>query len=254
MVSELTGICSSVSSDIPVVLYLLDNNSFKCADSEGELSAIKKHEDGKHHIPGSLVVAPEVSMEAVVNNLIKLIQCCGTRKVFVLSPLSRYINGPCCSDTEHCLHLADPDAAIRICCNLHRLFIYIRSQLRELPNCVLVNTGDVLAGKANAIPSEILAATATWGPVHGPQAAYLKMASELLSLFSTHIRSKRTREESIPAAGGSTQRSRALSFSDGVSSLSRTGLGSSERFRTTPISYPIPGRYMGQSQGNNTIP
>jgi hypothetical protein len=246
----LEGHCGTVDKDVPVVLYLLDSSAFKCSDIDGEIIPISKKADGTYHVVGSLEVAPEVSMRAVIFNLIKLIKVCGNRKVILLTPLPRYINAACCNDVHHCTHLQDPDCGIRICCDLHRLIISLRNQLREVPNCTVIVTGDVISGKANAAPSDVLAATADWGAVHGPKAAYDKIARYVLDFIRENRAIKRTRDEPVVFNSDGSQRSRGASFSDGVAALGR---GGPRNHRPGGQSFPFPpiGRGSGR-RGNST--
>ena len=185
-------------------------------------------------------------MEAVLQNLIKIIQVCGTRRVYIMTPVPRFLTAPYCSNKEHCRHLVETGAGIRITCDLHRLSAYIKNQLRDLPNATGLNTGDILAGKTNAAPSDVLTATADWGPVHGPDFAYDLIAAYLLERIRCSTRAKRPREDSSWIPSSDTQRSRGYSFSDGVNNRSRTAPGSAPRFRDQLISYPVNPRYGGQ--------
>ena len=79
---------------------------------------------------------------------------------------------------------------------------------------LVVNTRDILAGRPNALPSDVLSATAGWGAVHGPQEAYTQVAMKLLSMWAsggTHGY-KRTREGELAPVSGDPQRSRGLSL------------------------------------------
>jgi len=237
----------NLSRNIPVIMYMLDASMFKCSDADGEIHPIVKGADNVFHVVGCLEVAPEVSTRAVMANTIKLINACGGRKIYILTPLPRYLNVPCCGNGEHCTHLGDPDAGIRICCGIHRQVTQLKSQLREYSNCTVVCTGDILAGRENAAPSDVLAATAGWGAVHGPQNAYDKMAAHLQDLISTAASSKRYRDEPVVENADGSQRSRGASFSDGVPTAIRGGAGSGEHQMRSLISYPVPNRGRGRA-------
>jgi hypothetical protein len=58
---QVSEFCGSLPASAPVVIYCLDNSSFCCANSEGQLSAITKQKDGLYHVPGELVVVHEVN-------------------------------------------------------------------------------------------------------------------------------------------------------------------------------------------------
>ena len=236
---SITEQCADLSSEVPAIFYMLDNSCFKNADVDGELSAIKKLEDGKYHVVGELVVTPEVSMGAVVSNIMKMVQACGNRRIYIITPLPRYLNASCCQDESHCTHLKEGGGAgLRICCNLHRIIIFLKNQFREHHACVVVNTGDVLSGTINAAPTDVLAATASWGAVHGPDSAYDLMAEDLLHRIQTAGRLKRPREDAARSLADGDQRSRGFSFSDGVMTRPRVSGGGANRFGERSASFP----------------
>ena len=155
-------------------------------------------------------------MAPVLANLSKLIDACGSRPVFVLTPLPRHVTAPCCLNKEHCTHLTMPDYGVRISCEIVRLNKIISGRLRHHQNVTIVCTGDILAGKENAAPTEVLSAMTNWSGVHGPQEAYTKISLKLLSLFSSNKSGylKLAREDSDGGEFG--QLSRSDSFWQGA--------------------------------------
>jgi hypothetical protein len=70
-----------------VVTYCLDNSSFKVTNAASDLLSISKSQtDKKYHVVGDLAVTPFSLMANCVNELERLIQACGPRKVYILSP------------------------------------------------------------------------------------------------------------------------------------------------------------------------
>jgi len=122
----------------------------------------------------------------------------------------------------------------------------MKNELREYPNCRIICTGDILAGKEAVAPSDVLAATPRWGAVHGPPAAYDLLAAFLTDKLSSIDRVKRGRDDGPGPSGAGSQRSRRFSFSDGAFARSRTAAGASPRFSETLISYPTINRGRGQ--------
>ncbi len=53
---QVAAYCAALAADAPVVIYCLDNSSFCCADTDGQLSAISKQDDGVYHVIGEIVV------------------------------------------------------------------------------------------------------------------------------------------------------------------------------------------------------
>ena len=192
---QVTELCGSLPAGAPVVIYCLDNSSFCCANSEGQLSAITKLKDGLYHVPGELVVVHEVTLAAAVTNLKRLLVACGDRQVIIITPGPRYHTTPCCCNGDHCIHLQIPDSGIKLMQDLARLHLFISRRLSSSGNCSVLPACDILTGKSNTSPEEALAAFSSWGAVHGTGSNYTRMA---LSLVDNHFR--RPAASAAPAA------------------------------------------------------
>ncbi len=81
-----------------MIIYCLDNSSFSQADSDGVISQIAKLKDNKYHVMGELIVTHEITMAAAVANLKQILAVCGDRRVFIITPLLRFINFACCDE------------------------------------------------------------------------------------------------------------------------------------------------------------
>jgi hypothetical protein len=182
---QVSELCGSLPASAPVVIYCLDNSSFCCANSEGQLSAITKQKDGLYHVPGELVVVHEVTLAAAVTNLKRLLVACGNRMVFIITPGPRYHTIPCCCSGDHCTHLRIPESGIKLMQDLARLHLFIARRLSSSSNCSVLPACDLLTGKGNATPEEALAAISSWGAVHGSGSNYTRMA---LCLVDSHFR------------------------------------------------------------------
>ncbi len=78
---QVNAYCASLPADAPVVIYCLDNVSFCCANSDGQISAISKLKDGIFHVVGEIVVVHKVTLAAAVTNLKRIILACGDGRV-----------------------------------------------------------------------------------------------------------------------------------------------------------------------------
>jgi hypothetical protein len=175
--------CASLPADAPVVIYCLDNVSFCCANSDGQISAISKLKDGNFHVVGEIVIVHEVTLATAVTNLKRIILACGDRRVIIITPGPRYLSQPCCCDGSHCVHLLIPDAGLKMMADLARLHQFIQRRLSSSANCLVVPACDLLAGKKGASLQEALAAFSSWGTVHGPNASYTRMALALVDSY-----------------------------------------------------------------------
>ncbi|MFN9907856.1 MAG: hypothetical protein ACK56F_17290, partial [bacterium] len=113
----------------PVIIYRLDNSSFCQADGDGVSTPIVKLADNKYHVVGEIIVAHEITLAAAVANLKRILAVCGERKVFIITPLLRYINDSCCGDLAHCTHKLIPDSATKLLLDLGRLHRFMESRL-----------------------------------------------------------------------------------------------------------------------------
>ncbi len=163
-----------------MIIYCLDNSSFSQADSDGVISQIAKLKDNKYHVVGELIVAHEITMAAAVANLKRILAVCGDRRVFIITPLLRFVNFACCDEAAHCIHRLVPDSALKLYMDLVRLHKFIEGRLSFFPLCEVIPAGDLLAAKHRASPSEVLAAYSSWGAVHGSGGSYTRMALTLL--------------------------------------------------------------------------
>jgi hypothetical protein len=218
---QIEAYCLTLPAEAPVVLYCLDNSSFCQADSDGVISQIVKLADNKFHVVGELIVAHEITMAAAVANIKRILAVCGDRKVYIITPLLRFINAACCFDASHCTHRLVPDSATKLLLDLARLHRFIESRISSFSNCEVIPAGDLLAAKHGASTSEVLTAYASWGAVHGNSAAYTRMALTLVDkVLSGNFK---TPVQQQPASGGSGKRKRTESGTSTSSSRSSGG-------------------------------
>jgi hypothetical protein len=194
---QVAAYCAALPADAPVVIYCLDNSSFCCADTDGQLSAISKADDGVYHVIGEIVVVHEVTLAAAVTNLKRIILACGDRKVIIVTPGPRYLSSPCCCAAGHCTHILIPESGLKMMADLARLHIFIQRRLSSSTNCQVIPACDLLTGKKGASPEEALAAFSSWGTVHGSTASYTRMA---LALVDGHFNTQAPAAPVVPAA------------------------------------------------------
>jgi hypothetical protein len=226
---QVNDFCASLPADAPVVIYCLDNVSFCCANSDGQISAINKLKDGNFHVVGEIVVVHEVTLAAAVTNLKWIILACGDRRVIIITPGPRYLTQPCCCDGSHCVHLLIPDAGLKMMADLARLHLFIQRRISSSANCLVVPACDLLAGKKGASLEEALAAFSTWGTVHGPTASYTRIA---LALVDGYFGKSAPAAPVVPKAASQQLKGRDLSLRPPMSPVPKPV----NRFRLWPAS------------------
>jgi hypothetical protein len=181
---QVIRLCESLPENAPVIIYCLDNYSFCCANTDGELSAISKQKDDIYHVVGEIVVVHEVTLAAAVTNLKRILLACGNRKVIIITPGPRYLTTPCCCSNDHCIYLLVPDSGLKLMCDLARLHQFILRRVSSSNNSSVILACDLLTGRKNTIPEDALSTLSTWGTVHGSSAHYTRMA---LTLVDNHL-------------------------------------------------------------------
>jgi hypothetical protein len=249
ILQQVTDFCASLPAEAPVVIYCLDNVSFCCANTDGQLSAITKQKDGNFHVVGEIVVVHEVTLAAAVTNLKRILIACGGRRVIIITPGPRYLTQPCCCDGTHCLHLLIPDAGLKMMADLARLHQFIQRRLSSSPNCTVVPACDLLAGKKGASIEEALAAFSSWGTVHGPTASYTRMA---LALVDGYFGKAAPAAPVVPKAAGQQLKRQRTESSTSYESGSESGqpIPALSSFRTSFRQPNLRGFSRGGSRGS----
>jgi hypothetical protein len=212
---QIEAYCLTLPPEAPVIIYCLDNSSFSQADGDGVISQIAKLKDNKYHVVGELIVAHEITMAAAVANLKRILAVCGDRKVFIITPLLRYINFACCDEIGHCTHRQVPDSALKLHLDLVRLHKFIEGRLSSHSQCEVIPAGDLLAAKHGASPSEILAAYSGWGAVHGSGGSYTRMALTLVDKVMKGTFKQQQQPTAASDGGSKRKRAESGSFSGG---------------------------------------
>ncbi len=138
-----------------------------------------------------MAVTPFSLMANSIKELERLIQACGPRKVYILSPSARYLLMACCETATHCANVRGKDdaalnASMKILCDLADLNQSLYNKLNK-NKVEFVITGDLLAGQASCnldVLMEVLINCWSNDPLHGDKIAYTKMAMGLLSRFA----------------------------------------------------------------------
>jgi hypothetical protein len=117
--------------------------------SDGTISPIKKLPDGKYHVVGDLAITPGILLRPMYAALDKIIKLCGDRRIYILTPLPRYILVPCCEDDTHCVNLVVKDDITRqgVFDIMDELEMIGKAVGIKFPTYTLINTGNLLAGK-----------------------------------------------------------------------------------------------------------
>jgi len=228
--------------DSPVVIYALDNSCFMNMSADGTISPIKKLEDGKYHVVGDLAITPGILLRPMYAALEEIIKLCGNRRIYILTPLPRYILVPCCELDSHCVNLIVKDDATRqgVFDLMDELEMIGRAVSIKFAACTVINTGDLLAGKTGATRHEVLDA----------------MIAHWMNMVKKTVAKKRA---ASPEAGSSNSSSHGSSSSRNV--RGRGGLDTGRRdsggYNYNPGTHPnqrgswLPGFTRGGNRGGS---
>jgi hypothetical protein len=205
MIPDLKDLMSSLPAGTPIIIFCLDNSCFLAATEEGGLVPISKcvPEDDGYHVNGALVVAPECALQLTLDLLKRLVTELSEYQVFIITPITRYIMGPCCDEAGHVSNSGDPDFLTSILSGLTKLKFLLRKKLA--PAIVLDGIELISGSGCGRERTEQILRTSWADPVHPKQHIYSKMALNLIEKVaasnSTPSSQKRARSESSEDRG-----------------------------------------------------
>jgi len=227
LIPDLKELMSSLPAGTPIILFCLDNSSFLAASEEGGLVPISKcvPEDDGYHVKGDLVVAPECALHHTVELLKKLVAELSEFQLFIVTPITRYILGPCCTAEDHVTNSGNPEFLTKILSDLTKLKFALRKQLSP---AIVLDGIELICGSGCSKERIEQTLRSGWAdPVHPKPHIYSKMALNLI--------------EKVASAGnptGSQKRKRSESSEDGSSTKAsgqptRGGQGMHSRNQTS---------------------
>jgi hypothetical protein len=199
-------------------------------------------------VVGDLAITPGILLRPMYAALDEIIKLCGNRRIYILTPLPRYILVPCCEEDSHCVNLVVKDDATRqgVFDIMDELEMIGKAVSIKFSSCTVLNTGDLLAGKTGATRHEILdAMIAHWmsDPVHGTKTGYSKLAMKLAERVEADTAPKNpAKKASSKKRAASPEASSSSSGSSSRNVRGRGGLDSGRRdssgYQYTPGSHP----------------
>ncbi len=201
---------SSLPAGTPIIIFCLDNSCFLAATGEGGLAPISKcvPEDDGYHVNGALVVAPECALQITLDLLKRLVMELSEYQIFIITPITRYISGPCCDAAGHVSNSGDPDFLSSILSGLTKLKFLLSKKLA--PATVLDGIELISGSGCGRERTEQILRTSWVDPVHPKQHIYSKMALNLIekvaASISTPTSQKRSRSESSEETSSSRGR------------------------------------------------
>jgi hypothetical protein len=180
LIPDLKELMSRLPADTPIILFCLDNSSFLAASEEGGLLPISKcvPEDNGYHVKGALVVAPECALQHTLDLLKRVVSELSEYPIFIMSPITRYISGPCCSADDQVSNSRDPEILSSILSGLTKLKFLLRKKLA--PATVLDEIELICRTGCGKERTEQILRSGWADPVHPNQHIYSKMPLNLI--------------------------------------------------------------------------
>jgi hypothetical protein len=217
LIPDLKELMSSLPAGTPIIIFCLDNSCFLAAMEEGGLAPISKcvPEDDGYHVNGALVVAPECALQLTLDLLKRLVMELSEYQIFIVTPITRYISGPCCDAAGHVSNSGDPDFLTSILSGLTKLKFLLRKKLA--PATVLDGIELISGSGCGRERTEQILRTGLADPVHIYSKMALNLIEKVAASNSTPTSQKRARSESSEDTSSSRGRQ------------DRSGRGSSSR-------------------------
>ncbi len=179
-----------------LILDLLSNCTVRFEQFDGTLCMAQKM--GNHfHLPGSVKVADDVTVERVLASILPVIQDFKGHKVF-LPPLPRYLFSGCCQNPSHCTNRSEPNYGLGMLDGLTRIRNLLKSKLQGKvgPSFRILDTlaaisghrlGDDRPGNRELLP--LLAGASSSDQVHLKDSGSRYFAKYLFDYVQSYVRS-----------------------------------------------------------------
>jgi hypothetical protein len=100
-VEKVKEALGNISPHDVVVVQLLDNTSYLARSDEGGDLPIRRYVDGAFHIEGDLILAGKDRQYMTFQNIEPLLRILEGWRVFLLTPMPRFLREACCDELEH---------------------------------------------------------------------------------------------------------------------------------------------------------
>jgi hypothetical protein len=181
LIPDLREMLTGIPVGTPIVLFCMDNSSFLAATEEGGMVPISKCVEGDdgYHVKGALVVAPERAVQYTIDQLKRVVDEFEDYDIFIISPVTRYVSGPCCDNSEHVTNNQDPDFLSTLISDLTKLKFLLKKRLQP---AVVLDGIELVCGTGCGREKVEQTLRAGWAldPVHPTSHVYAKMALNLI--------------------------------------------------------------------------
>jgi hypothetical protein len=167
-----------------IIYHLFDNSVFYSTSGTGEKTLPCRGTDGKYHVSGTLSYADRDDVKLLFSSAIPLFRAGGMYKKLLLTPIMRYIAGPCCTDSAHITNADEDDFIIKqgeALANIDK-WIWDLAYMKRIHNFVVISPKDLLS-KGCKTMKDVKVLHSLWktaDTVHLRPAGYERMAEAIL--------------------------------------------------------------------------
>jgi hypothetical protein len=171
-----------------ISVQVLDNSTYYCGHTFGEMSLPKKLADRRYHVEGELRYVKKQLFRELFALLLTLIKAAGDCHVVIWAPIPRWLHYSCCTDPSHCTNRNSEDFAGNMNLALADIRQWLEDMiaLRKLSNVHIFNPLPALG--MTGPDMDIDHALELWGtdPVHPTEEGYAALA-ESIKQFANNI-------------------------------------------------------------------
>jgi hypothetical protein len=171
-------------SNTVVSIQVLDNSTYYCGHTFGEMSLPKKYPDRKYHVEGELRYVKKQLFRELFALLLLLVKAAGECHVVIWAPIPRWLHYSCCGNPTHCTNRNSDDFAGNMNSALAdiRQWLEDMATLRKLHNVHIFNPLPALGMTGPEM--DIDHALELWGtdPVHPTEDGYAALAESVKQL------------------------------------------------------------------------
>jgi hypothetical protein len=195
-----------LDENVFLVFFLYDNEIYK-VENQGELTdAVKTTGSSVYHINGRLKTLDREAFKTVFNLSVPLLRSGGENPKLIISPLVRYIKGPCCGNVNHLTNFGEPGYVVM----LGEAMADVRAWIKDFTYGKKLRNFKVLCSNtAVGCDGDGDGLRAVWGkdPVHMNASGYEKLAVSLVDTSDTDL-TRAPKRSSDSGAGAPAKMSR----------------------------------------------
>ena len=190
-----------------VIYQIFDSSIYFSSSAPGEQVLPRRGADGKHHVPGELVLADWATFRKIFYVAIPLLRAGGDNKKIILSPLPRYSTSKCCSEERHITNFGTKGYGTGMGSSLADIHSWADDFARgkRIKNFEVTCPGSTIWEDCPTSKKDL---AAYWGsdPVHLTCKGYEKLAEKMAEKVAASL--PRKRERSASSSENPLQKSR----------------------------------------------